>query len=170
MAASREALYHALGGNGAVAEALLAVRRLASAGWREEIVGQVVDAADPRLAQYLIGRLQNAHEERLHAVFLDADDRFIRDEQIAAGGRSNLSLRMRAIVRRAFELEAHKLILAHNHPSGRALASKEDRRATARLERVTRELELVLVDHLIVGAGQAYSMRNNRLIILQNKH
>tara|TARA_A100001391_G_scaffold78331_1_gene50549 strand:- start:10185 stop:10685 length:501 start_codon:yes stop_codon:yes gene_type:complete len=164
MTVSREALYAALGGNGEVAEALLAARKLASAGWREEIAGEVVDAADPRLAQYLLCKLQNAHEERLHVIFMDSGGRYIRDERIAAGSHSKLSLRTRTIMRRAFELEAHKLILAHNHPSGRALASKEDRLATARFEMVVRELELELVDHLIIGAGRAYSMRHNRLL------
>ncbi|WP_191229000.1 JAB domain-containing protein [Aurantiacibacter xanthus] len=164
MTASREALCQALEGNGAVAEALLAARTLVSAGWREAISGQAVDAADPRLAQYLLGLLQNPYEERLHAIFLTASDHYIRDEEIAAGSRSGLSLRMRTIVRRAFELDAHKLILAHNHPSGVAAPSKEDRLATARFEYVARELELVLVDHLIVGAGQAYSMRRNSLL------
>ena len=164
MTASREALCQALGGNGAVAEALLAARTLVLAGWREEIIGQAVAAADPRLAQYLLGLLQNPYEERLHAVFLTAGDHYIRDEEIAAGSRSGLSLRMRAIVRRAFELDADKLILAHNHPSGLARPSREDRLATARFEKVARELDLTLVDHLIVGAGDVYSMRSNCLL------
>ena len=164
MSASRESLYTALDGNGEVAEALLAARSLAAAGWREEIAGQPVDPADPQLAQYLLTRLQNAHEERLHAIFLDLDDHYIRDEQIGAGNRSSLSLRMRTIIQRAFDLEAHKVILAHNHPSGRAVASDLDRQATARFEGIARALEIELVDHLIVAAGRAYSMRRGQQI------
>jgi DNA repair protein RadC len=162
--ATSEALRRALGDNEEVAKALLAARKLAMAGWLESVAGEQVDTADPRLASYLIGKLQNAHEERLHAIFLDRKGHYVRDELMSVGTRSGLGMRVRAIVQRALDLAAHKVILAHNHPSGIARPSPNDRDATARFEMVARAIEIELLDHFIIGGGKVFSMRRGQLI------
>lgn len=164
MGATSEALYRALGENRDVAEALIAARELAMAGWCEAIAGEQVDTADPRLASYLLGKLQNAHEERLHVIFLDRAGHYVRDEMMGLGTQSGLGLRIRAIVQRALDLVAHKVILAHNHPSGLARPSAEDRAATARFEMVARAIEIELLDHFIIGGGKVFSMRRGQLV------
>lgn len=159
MSASREALNNALGSDRQVVEALLAVRDLSSLGWRESLVGERVCVTDPQLLRYLVSQLHNPSEERLHVIYLDQDNRYIRDENIAVGTRDGLSMRIRSLIRRTLELEASKIIIAHNHPSGASRASTEDVRATSELEKIARALEIELVDHLIIARGTVYSMR-----------
>ena len=45
------------------------------------------------------------------------------------------------------------IIIAHNHPSGDPLPSKEDRALTARLLEAGRLLGIPLVDSIIIGDG-----------------
>jgi len=164
MGATSEGLYRALGEDSEVAEALLAARNLAMAGWRESLNGEKVDTGDPRLSSYLLGKLQNTHEERLLVIFLDRAGRYVRDELMGAGTRDCLGLRVRAIVQRALDLAAHKVILAHNHPSGLAKPSQADRDATARFELVARAIEIELLDHFIIGGSKVFSMRRGQLV------
>lgn len=55
------------------------------------------------------------------------------------------------------ELNAHAIILSHNHPSGYSEPSEEDRRVTSQIEKAGKLLELRLLDHVVVGKGSTVS-------------
>jgi DNA repair protein RadC len=60
---------------------------------------------------------------------------------------------------RALTLGAGGFLLAHNHPSGDCRPSDDDLAATRRLAGIAEALEFELVDHLVVTARRALSMR-----------
>ena len=64
----------------------------------------------------------------------------------------------------ALRLDAHGLILAHNHPPGHCRPSSCDIIATRRLAEVARALDIVLIDHLIFTDEAVYSMRAEGLL------
>ena len=64
-------------------------------------------------------------------------------------------------MRRAIMLDASAVILAHNHPSGDPSPSAADIRETSRLESALETVELLLLDHIIFGEGEPYSLRQN---------
>jgi DNA repair protein RadC len=158
MNASAEALGAALRDEPAVAHALVACRQLNRIATLEELASARVELGDPRLRDYLVAELQNPSEERLHAIFLDRDNRYIRDERMSQGSGGNLVLRLRFLVHRALDLGAVGLIVAHNHPSGCAAPSAADHDATDRLRILAAQLDIRLVDHCIVARGQVFSM------------
>jgi DNA repair protein RadC len=80
------------------------------------------------------------------------------------GGLNVLFLRMRENFGEALRLDAHGLILAHNHPSGHCRPSSCDIIATRRLAEVARALDIVLIDHLILTDEAVYSMRAGGLL------
>ncbi|MEO5707476.1 MAG: JAB domain-containing protein [Alteraurantiacibacter sp.] len=164
MNASADTLNAALPDEPDVAKALVACQKLARLGALEQLVSAPVDLGDPRLRNYLIAELQNPSEERLHAIYLDRDHRYIRDERVAQGSRDNLVLRLRYLVHRTLDLDAAGLIVAHNHPSGSAEPSAADHDATDRLRRLTAQLDIRLVDHCIVARGRVFSMALGKLI------
>ncbi len=100
-----------------------------------------------------------SNAERFHAVFLDDSRAFLGDAPLGRGGTGSLTVRMREIFRLALAFDAHGIILAHNHPSGRCRPSKRDIAATCRLNKVAEALDLALLDHLILTQDSAYSMR-----------
>jgi DNA repair protein RadC len=62
---------------------------------------------------------------------------------------------------------ASGVIVAHNHPSGNHLPSKQDIETTKRLAEAGRIMGIQLVDHIIIGfnnAGDFYSMKENGYI------
>lgn len=162
--ASQDALRQALKHDPSVADAVIACRELIRISTREELVSERVSPSNPAFRDYLIGELDNRTEERLHAIYLDRGDCFIRDERVSQGSRDSLSVRLRHLLHRALDLGAFGLIVAHNHPSGVAMPSALDRDATERLRQLTAPLEITLVDHCIVARGRVYSMALGKLL------
>ena len=68
------------------------------------------------------------------------------------------------MVRRALELNAAALVLAHNHPSGVPEASAADRRITERLKSALALVDVRILDHIIVGTDGTFSMAETGLI------
>ena len=106
-----------------------------------------------RLAQ---GFLQT---EQVRVLYLDTGNRLLRDEVAAQGTVDEAPIYVREIIRRALELGATGLILAHNHPSGDATPSDTDRQITEALARACRALRLRLLDHIVVSRSEAVSFR-----------
>jgi len=97
--------------------------------------------------------------ERFYAVFFDEKRSFIEGTSLGRGGVSTLSVRIREVLGRALALDAHGLLLAHNHPSGQCRPSLRDIEATSRLNTVAKALDVALLDHLIFAQDGVYSMR-----------
>ena len=73
------------------------------------------------------------------------------DVTVSLGTARETPIYPREVIRRALELGATALILAHNHPSGDPTPSRADIDMTAQIEAAAKALGLVLHDHLIIG-------------------
>lgn len=106
------------------------------------------------VVDYLSGLIGYAPVETAHILYLDAHNRLIRDETISVGTIDQTFFSAREILRRALELNAAGIVVAHNHPSGDAAPSIADREATRRLAAAARPLDIHLHDHVIVARGK----------------
>ena len=70
----------------------------------------------------------------------------------------------REVAVRALQHRAAAVILAHNHPSGVAEPSHADRRITERLQAGLGLLDIRVLDHVIVGRGEAFSFAEQGLL------
>ncbi|MFZ5730912.1 MAG: JAB domain-containing protein, partial [Pseudomonadota bacterium] len=61
--------------------------------------------------------------------------------------------------RRALELDASALILAHNHPAGDPTPSSADVEMTRQVAEAARALRISVHDHVVVGAEGVASFR-----------
>ena len=122
------------------------------------------ETGEPRgteLVAFMRSRLfdRNANFESIHAVFLDAQRRFLGEIFLPGDGVASFRMRLRDVLAKALSFEAHGLVIAHNHPSGKCYPSKLDVEATHRLSEIARALDIQLLDHLIITQDSAYSMR-----------
>jgi DNA repair protein RadC len=159
MLASRDRLISTLAGDERTAERIAAAQRLGDAALRETLVGETVAQSSAALRGYLRRRLGPLREESLLLVYLDANGVFLAEDFFPGQHRSGISIPARVAIRRAFDLDARRIILAHNHPSGLARPSPEDIAATRSFARMLRALEILLDDHLIVSDRTVESMR-----------
>ena len=109
---------------------------------------------------YLRGVLSGVAREQFRVLFLDKKNQLIADEVLGQGTIDHAPVYPREVVRRALELNASALVLAHNHPSGDPTPSSADIDMTRRVVEAARALELVVHDHIIVGGGAAASLKS----------
>ena len=70
----------------------------------------------------------------------------------------------RLIIKRALELLATQLILIHNHPSGAAEASPQDKVLTERSAQAAALFDIRLLDHIIIAREGDFSFLREGLI------
>lgn len=87
--------------------------------------------------------------EIVFLLCLDAKSQFICCKPISEGTATGASISVRKVVEVALAANASSVILAHNHPNGSALPSKEDELITRRLAKALAEVDVVLVDHVL---------------------
>ena len=107
---------------------------------------------------YLKRQLRDKKNETFVALFLDNQHRVITYEELFTGTINSASVYPRPIIERVLKLNAAAVILAHNHPSGLADASQQDLAVTARLDQALDLVDVRLLDHLIIGDNEVYSI------------
>jgi DNA repair protein RadC len=113
---------------------------------------------------YLQARLRHLGHELFCCLYLDNRHRVLRFDEMFRGTIDGTSVYPREVVKEALAVNAAAVILAHNHPSGVAEPSQADERITKRLKSALELVDIRLLDHLIIGDGQATSMASRGLL------
>jgi DNA repair protein RadC len=101
-----------------------------------------------------------AHEE-FWIVYLNNSNKVIHAALLSKGGITGTLVDVRLVMKKALELGAISLILAHNHPSGTLEPSEADKRITRKLKLASEALDIKIVDHLIITERDYYSFADN---------
>ena len=109
--------------------------------------------------QILAEKLLFAATERVFVLPLDGAGRPLQHHQLSHGSIDQCSIPIRQLVYYLLNLNAHRFILAHNHPSGDPTPSSQDRIISKRIQDHCSPLGLTLVDHIVVArAGFASAL------------
>ena len=98
-------------------------------------------------------QLQLAHQERevFIVMYLDNQHRLLEREILFTGTLSHTEVHPREVVKSALKHNAAAVILAHNHPSGSAEISQQDKHITQRIVKALALVDVRVLDHLVVG-------------------
>lgn len=102
-----------------------------------------------------------ARNEMAYLICLNAKRRLISCQKMSEGDAMSTNLPARKVVAAALECNAVYAVLAHNHMTGLALPSVEDRVTTKQLYHLLREVGIRLLDHYIIADGDMVSMRQS---------
>jgi len=105
-----------------------------------------------------------ADKEQFRILFLDKRNQLISDEVQQVGTVDHTPVYPREVLKRALELSATAIILAHNHPSGDPTPSQADIQMTKAIIDIAGPLGIPVHDHIIVGRNGHASMKGLRLI------
>ncbi len=114
--------------------------------------------------EYCRTAMAYAEREQFRVLFLDKRNGLIADEVQGVGTVDHTPVYPREVVRRALELGASALILAHNHPSGDPTPSGADIAMTKEIVTIAQPFGIAVHDHLIVGRNGQTSFRGLKLI------
>ena len=132
---------------------LCAAFELTQRGLREQMRARPLLANPALVRDWLRLKIAALPHEVFVALWLDAQNRLIRDEELFRGSLTQTSVFPREVVKRALHNNAASVILAHNHPSGVAEPSHADEQITTALTRALALVEVRVVDHFIVAGG-----------------
>lgn len=113
---------------------------------------------------YVTARLRGHAHEVFACLFLDNRHRIISFDELFHGTIDGTSVHPREVVKRALSHNAAAVILAHNHPSGVAEPSTADELITRSLKDALALVDIRVLDHLIIGDGQAVSFAERGLL------
>jgi DNA repair protein RadC len=113
------------------------------------------------LLQPIIGELP--HEE-FWILYLNNSNKIIEKLAISKGGITGTLVDVRITLKKALELGATGLILAHNHPSGNLNPSEADKQLTTKLKIAAESIDIKVLDHLIVTEKSYFSFADEGLM------
>jgi DNA repair protein RadC len=131
---------------------------------REPLVAAPLFDTGERVVDYLRCAMGHLRGEQVRVLYLDGSFSLLKDEVVSAGSATSVQFAIETVARRALLLDAHGLIVAHNHPSGRLDPSEADLKATRQLAQLCRLIDVALVDHVIVTRTGAVSLRDKGLL------
>jgi len=121
-------------------------------------------ASPLEVRQFLQLKMRGLAHEVFACLFLDNQHAIIAYEELFRGTIDGASVYPREVVKRSLGLNAAAVIFAHNHPSGVAEPSQADRRLTQRLQSALGTVDIRVLDHFVVGDGEALSFAERGLL------
>jgi DNA repair protein RadC len=96
--------------------------------------------------------------EQFAIIMLNQANQVLKVENISEGGITGTVVDPKRVFRTAINNNAINIILAHNHPSGSLKPSKNDLDLTQKLKKAGEYLQIMVLDHLILGDNKYISM------------
>lgn len=107
---------------------------------------------------FMMPYFANRRNETVFLLCLDAKCKVLCCREVGEGSINSAGVPIRRVVELALAEGATSVVLAHNHPSGIALPSREDVMTTQRLASALNAVEVILADHIVVVEDDYVSM------------
>ena len=130
---------------------------------------QVQKAAEEKIlddvekyGQYLLRRFYGTRRETVYLLCLDAKSKLLSCPMVGEGDVNSANIPIRRMVELALAANATSVVLAHNHPSGIAVPSREDVLTTRQLATALGAMGIALADHIVAADDDFVSMVQSR--------
>jgi DNA repair protein RadC len=143
---------------------LAAVMEMARRALSEDMRRGPVFDSPAKVKEFVSLHLARREQEVFGVLFLDSQHRLIEWRELFHGTLTQTSVYPREVLKAAMALNAGAVILAHNHPSGVAEPSRADEFLTQSLKNTLQLVDVRVLDHLVVGAGQVVSFAERGLL------
>lgn len=120
--------------------------------------GKKIIKSPEDVAEMLIPELRYEKRELVKVIILNSKNMVLRIINIALGGANFACIEPKDVLAEAIKMQAPKIILVHNHPSGDASPSKGDYNVTDRIYEAADLMGIQLLDHIIIGDGTYQSL------------
>ena len=114
------------------------------------------------VANFIMPELRYEKREIAKVIILNNKNILQRVKNISYGGTNFACIAPKEILSEAVRMQAPKIILVHNHPSGDPTPSKEDYRITDRIYECADIMGIELLDHIVIGDGKYESILSGK--------
>lgn len=115
----------------------------------------------------LSDELRPLKQEHLYALYLNTKGKLISKKKITQGTSRMTLIDEKEIIKWACKYSASAMIICHNHPSGDPSPSEEDLKATEKMIRASKLVDIPLLDHIIIGHTY-FSLREKTRLFSHN--
>jgi DNA repair protein RadC len=143
---------------------LIAARELVARSLEEELQQSTLLSSSEEAEEYLRVRFSGQEHESFIVLFVDSQNRLIAAEELFRGTLSETVVYPREVVKRALQLNAASVIVAHNHPRATAEPSDDDLKLTTSLKKALALIDVGLLDHLVVAGGGVMSFADRGML------
>lgn len=116
------------------------------------------------VADYFIPKLSDLEREEVHVIALDNRLRLLHETRLSMGSVNTTMLSTRDILIEVLTRKAVYMMIVHNHPSGNPEPSTADLESTRSVMKAAELINVPLIDHIIVGKNNYYSMKEHHLL------
>ena len=113
-----------------------------------------------QVCEYILELYKYSSEEELYILMFDGNDGFIDHVLINRGDSNTVKMDIRKMVAEALKVGAESLIIAHNHPDGKLMATWEDVALTRDASLALNKMGIAVVDHILVANNKYTSIMN----------
>lgn len=103
------------------------------------------------VVKLLMEEMRLEKQEIVKLIILNNKNEIIKIKNVALGGINSVNMSIKDILSEPIKMQAPKIILVHNHPSGDATPSKADIEVTERMFEITQIFNIELLDHIVIG-------------------
>ncbi len=103
--------------------------------------------------------MREQKKEMFIELCLDTKNQIIKEGTISIGSLNANIVHPREVFKMALTESAAHIIVAHNHPSGDPTPSREDIEITKKLVETGNIMGITVLDHVIIGDGRHFSMK-----------
>jgi DNA repair protein RadC len=136
------------------------IREILNRTQLEKIVECVSITSTSQVVEYYKTALANLKKEQFRVMFLNNRNKLISEELMQEGTVSSAAMYPREIAQKALECGASAIIMAHNHPGGDPKPSRQDIIVTKMVRDAMQRLDVVLLDHVIIGKNETISLKD----------
>lgn len=135
-------------------------KRIAATSRREQITLQSAKS----IAEYFMEQLRHETQEHLMLAMFDNKSMLIGEKLLSTGTSNAALISARDIYRTALQYQAAYVVVLHNHPSGNPEPSREDILVTRKIKACGELLDILLMDHIIIGDNRYFSFREQDIL------
>ena len=117
-----------------------------------------------KLYHHLKPIIEKKSFESICVIYLNSKLKIIKEKIYEMGGARDAIIPGEQILKEGILCGAFALVISHNHPSGDPNPSKSDIKETLKLSNALAVLNIMLMDHIIIGDNSYYSFLDNEII------
>lgn len=107
-------------------------------------------------ANLFITEMSNEKREIAKLIILNTKNIIMKIIDLSIGGTNYAVLEPKIVLEEPIKLQASKIILVHNHPSGDPTPSRQDFQATDRIYEAANIMGIELLDHIVIGKNNQF--------------
>lgn len=103
------------------------------------------------IVKLLMEEIRLEKQEIVKIIILNIKNEITSIKNIAIGGTNSVNVSIKDILAEPIRLQAPKIIMVHNHPSGDATPSMEDVQMTKKIRELAEMFNIEMLDHIVIG-------------------